>query len=356
MALHAQQGRLAGHRSRQSLQVNATATLTRSVPHIGRASELPKRTVSSPAPPAPLAFEVIKGNLVRFSSDAQSKNVPTAVLVHGILGSRRNLHSFAHMIVEGFPSWQVMLVDLRCHGESSVSAGGVPAVGPHTVQTAARDVLALLREQRMFPHMLVGHSFGGKVVMSMAQQFGAQLPRPVQAWVLDTLPGEVRAGGPGRADHPADLIAALRRIPLPIADRNGVMDYLLASGFSTPIARWVLTNLRPNPGGVGLRWTFDLEGIAEMYDSYEDTCLWGLLQQPPQGLAVDFVRAERSNFRWEGGIADSIQQLGHRVHLLKDAGHWVHADNPGGLFDIMGSSFGVVDLHLERAQAGTRRR
>lgn len=46
------------------------------------------------------AFEVIKGNLVRFSSDAQSKNVPTAVLVHGILGSRRNLHSFAHMIVE----------------------------------------------------------------------------------------------------------------------------------------------------------------------------------------------------------------------------------------------------------------
>jgi len=26
--------------------------------------------------------------------------VPTAVLVHGILGSRRNLHSFAHMLVE----------------------------------------------------------------------------------------------------------------------------------------------------------------------------------------------------------------------------------------------------------------
>jgi hypothetical protein len=26
-----------------------------------------------------------------------------------------------------------------------------------------------------------------------------------------------------------------------------------------------------------------------------------------------------------------------------------------GLFDIMSSSFGVVDLHLERAKAGTRR-
>lgn len=45
--------------STQSLQVNATATLTRSVPHIGRASELPKRTVSSPAPPAPLVSETV---------------------------------------------------------------------------------------------------------------------------------------------------------------------------------------------------------------------------------------------------------------------------------------------------------
>lgn len=81
---------------------------------------------------------------------------------------------------QGFPHWQVVVVDLRCHGESAAAAGGHAAVGPHTVETSARDVLNLLRELRMFPHMLVGHSFGGKVVMSMAHQFGARLPRPVQ--------------------------------------------------------------------------------------------------------------------------------------------------------------------------------
>jgi hypothetical protein len=151
-------------------------------------------------------------------------------------------------------------------------------------------------------------------------------------------------------------LAAWYHTALPVHLAAALLLLLLLAGFSMPVARWVLTNLRPNAGGVGLRWTFDLDSIAEMYDSYEETCMWSLLQQPPQGLSVDFVRAERSNFRWEGGVADSIQQLGHRVHLLRDAGHWVHADNPGGLFDIMGSSFGVVDLHLERAQAGTRRR
>eukprot|EP00878_Enallax_costatus_P044397 GHUV01052986.1.p1 GENE.GHUV01052986.1~~GHUV01052986.1.p1 ORF type:complete len:131 (-),score=25.27 GHUV01052986.1:17-409(-) len=51
------------------------------------------------------AFELVQGNLVRFTT--HGNNVPTAVLVHGILGSRRNLHSFAKKIVE------VRIVQLR---------------------------------------------------------------------------------------------------------------------------------------------------------------------------------------------------------------------------------------------------
>ena len=102
----------------------------------------------------------------------------------------------------------------------------------------------------------------------------------------------------------------------------------MLAGFTTPVAQWVTTNLRPAPVTRQLRWTFDLDGIADMYDSYEATSMWELLQQPPQGLSVDFVRAERSSFRWEGGVVDAIEQLGHRVHLLRDAGHVVHQDNP----------------------------
>lgn len=49
-----------------------------------------------------------------------------------------------------------------------------------------------------------------------------------------------------------------------------------------------------------MAWTFDLDGIADMYDSYEAACLWNLLREPPQGLSLDFVRAERSTFRWQG--------------------------------------------------------
>ena len=71
-------------------------------------------------------------------------------------------------------------MDVRCHGESA-SLPTPP--GPHGVESSAQDILKLLSQLKLFPEVLIGHSFGGKVVMSMGEQFGAsgkRLPRPVQ--------------------------------------------------------------------------------------------------------------------------------------------------------------------------------
>jgi hypothetical protein len=64
----------------------------------------------------------------------------------------------------------------------------------------------------------------------------------LQAWVLDTVPDEVRTGqedkGPAGAalDHPRALIEALQQLPAPIASRNQVLDALLAAGESRVVA------------------------------------------------------------------------------------------------------------------------
>lgn len=139
-----------------------------------------------PDPTPPQAYELVCGPLVRYCEPpADGRQPPTAVLVHGILGQRRNMLSFAKRLVQEFPSWQVLLVDLRCHGESAVS-GAAPSGGPHGVESAAADVLKLLGRLKLFPEVLIGHSFGGKVVMSMVEQFGRigrTLPKPVQVGV-----------------------------------------------------------------------------------------------------------------------------------------------------------------------------
>ena len=68
----------------------------------------------------PLRYEIVQGALVRWSAESPSgPHPPTAVLIHGILGSRRNLLSFANRLARAFPSWQFVLVDLRCHGQTA---------------------------------------------------------------------------------------------------------------------------------------------------------------------------------------------------------------------------------------------
>ncbi|KAK7308909.1 hypothetical protein RJT34_05239 [Clitoria ternatea] len=296
-----------------------------------------------------LAYDLIQGALVRWSSvmDRSLPDPPTAVFVHGILGCRKNWGTFARRLAQEFPTWQFLLVDLRCHGDSA----SMKKRGPHTVSSAAMDVLKLVRELRITPRVLVGHSFGGKVVLSMVDQAAKPLARPVRAWVLDATPGIVRAGGDGD-DHPAELISFLSTLPKEVSSKRDVIRALIQQGFSNDVAQWVVTNLRPTSSpdsrSSSFSWVFDLKGIAEMYRSYEETNLWKIVEDVPRGVHMNFLKAERSLHRW---ALEDVQRIhaaeelaaeeggGVEMHVLEDAGHWVHADNPDGLFRILSSSF-----------------
>lgn len=71
---------------------------------------------------------------------------------------------------------------------------------------------------------------------------------------------------------------------------------------------------------------------------------WPVLEHTPKGMEIAIVRAEKSD-RWD---PDVIQQLEHvaskrdretegkvSLHVLPNAGHWVHVDNPKGLLEIV---------------------
>ncbi|MED6218115.1 hypothetical protein PIB30_023830 [Stylosanthes scabra] len=289
------------------------------------------------------------GVQVRWNSvlDRSIPDPPTAVFLHGILGCRKNWGTFAKRMAKEFPTWQFLLVDLRCHGDST----SINKIGPHTVASAALDVLKLVRELRITPRVLVGHSFGGKVVLSMVDQAAKPLARPVRIWVLDATPGKVRAGGDGE-NHPAELISLLSTLPKEVSSKRDIVKVLTQQGFSNDVAQWVVTNLRPTSSfgsqSSGFSWVFDLRGIAEMYQSYEETNLWKIVEDVPQGVHMNFLKAERSLHRW---ALEDLQRIhaaeelaseeggGVEMHVLEDAGHWVHADNPDGLFRILSSSF-----------------
>ncbi|MEO0604254.1 MAG: alpha/beta hydrolase, partial [Myxococcota bacterium] len=78
--------------------------------------------------------------------------------VHGILGQGRNWRSFAQRWRAGDAARSAVLVDLRNHG------GHPPASPPHDLAACARDLQGHIAREGM-PSTLVGHSFGGKVVL-----------------------------------------------------------------------------------------------------------------------------------------------------------------------------------------------
>ena len=245
-----------------------------------------------------------------------------AVICHGILGSGRNWRSFARRLVSAAPAWRLALVDLRNHGDS------VGAAPPHTVAACAADLheLAAVTGQ---PEAIIGHSFGGKVALAYTDTLPPALR---QTWVLDAAPGPITS--PADEHEVSRVIAALRAIPQPLQRRAMVAELLMAQGFSAGLSRWMTTNLRRTDRG--LVWRFDLDAVELMIQDYFRLDLWSVLELPVADLTIHLVQAERSD-RWSEAALRRIEGLTGAVelHVLPDAGHWVHADNPEGLLAMM---------------------
>lgn len=255
----------------------------------------------------------------RVEGDAAAPHV--AFVLHGIFGSLRNWRGMAQHMVRRHPDWRLVLVDLRNHGDS------VGAPPPHTLAACAQDLAHLAAHLGVTPEMVIGHSFGGKVALAYARDHGV-----ARTWVLDAVPG-ISAPVTGEVEG---VLRMLRSVPMPVARRDDVAVALRAAGFGDAIAQWMTTNLRPE--GEGYVWRFDLDGIEEMLADYGRVDFVPWLRET--GAAVDLVRAERSD-RWTPETLRELDGLGPhvRVHLLRDAGHWVHVDNPSGLLDLLDTGF-----------------
>ena len=210
---------------------------------------------------------------------------------------------------------------------------------------------------------VIGHSLGGKIALRHLARLGdanALPPHPTQWWSLDSVPSAVA--------HPDDdphgvqrVIDAVRNhLPRTFAAREELGTALSAmpGGVTFPrdLVDWLGTNLAPADPTAGatspLTWQFDPDGAAALYDAYKrDDGALRVALDPPMGGGgrhngssvvheVHVVRAERSE-RWPketvAALVARAKQRGSRLryHALRDAGHWLHVDNPGGLRDVL---------------------
>lgn len=257
-----------------------------------------------------LAYSVVGGE--------QTAPRRTVVMVHGIYGRGRNWAAIARALAARRPDRVSALVDLRLHGAS-------PAFDPpHTVPACADDLRALLG-QAPWPapvDAVVGHSFGGKVALSLL----ADGPPPplAQVWIADSTPA------PGEPDGSAwEMLGVVRGLPPRVATRAEAIDGLTRGGVAPDVAAWMVSNLRRE--GDGLVWALDLDAMEALLRDFFVRDYWAVVEAPPAGVTLHFIKGTRSSRLSEPACA-RIEAAGRatgRVHLHRvEGGHWVHADNP----------------------------
>jgi esterase len=240
--------------------------------------------------------------------------------LHGILGTGGNLRGLAQAFVQSDPSLLGLLVDLRLHGRSR---GFVP---PHDVDACARDLLALEATLPVPIAGVVAHSFGGKVALA----YHAQRPSLERVVLLDSDPGS-RPDRVG-SEQTTAVLEMLDRLPRLYAKREEFIELVHGEGHSRAIADWLAMNLERTSRGLELG--VDLDGIRALLDSYFASDLWSVLEG--SSAQIDVVIGGRSRV-WDEAHLHRIQQLAAngarrvRVHVLPEAGHWVHADDPRGV-------------------------
>lgn len=297
---------------------------------------------------ATLAYEEIKAVPPLHSVESVSSDPVTAVVIHGLLGMGKNWRTWSRRFASAAAEltnrpWRMVLVDQRCHGNSSHVADLRP---PHTIGASATDIAQLFRSKfgGHAPAMVIGHSLGGKVALEYVRQRACGLNMPRQVWSLDTNPGRLTSD----LGDVALVMESIGHLTGPMPSRQSMMTCLEGLGFDEDLRLWLGSNMVLDHRRGGLRWTFDLEGAQQMYASFKHESYWSDLASPPPNVTINILRAAGSD-RWSSDVKKELAEVesqfdrardtgftGRLVsHVLPDSGHWVHVDNPDALLDMV---------------------
>jgi len=245
---------------------------------------------------------------------------PPLIIVHGLYGSGDNWVSIARELSDRF---EVYVVDQRNHGQS-------PHSEVHDYPSMREDLCDLMESQGIKKAVLIGHSMGGKTVMSFAETW----PERVQALIsIDIGPKSYRnlaLASRSAANHPA-IIDAMLELDLTQMKTREEIDQALGPRIGSGRVRgFLLKNIqREQDGSFG--WRINLQALAANIDKIFEgmdreaiVARGGITGFPVlfiSGANSDYIRVQDHQL-----LRDIFPTAG--VVTIPGTGHWVHAEQP----------------------------
>jgi esterase len=236
---------------------------------------------------------------------------PPLVLLHGLFGSARN---FGLVQREFASRRRTIALDLRNHG-----------VSPHDANMRyadmAGDVMQTLDRLSALPAILLGHSMGGKVAMQAALTHAESVARLIVADIAPvTYP-----------PHYRDIANAMLALPLVSGMTRAEADAALTQSVPDAAMRaFLLQNLQL---GAAPAWRI---GLGEIVAAFAEIEGWDAPADARYSGPALFVAGATSNYiQPEHRPIIRSQFPSARFVTLKNAGHWLHADNPSGFIAVV---------------------
>lgn len=233
------------------------------------------------------------------------------VIVHGLFGTLDNWQTLGKKIAEQF---EVYLVDQRNHGHS-------PHSDDMNYQLMSDDLHELITDLGLSDVILVGHSMGGKAVMTYATQHPEYIDKLV---VVDIAPKQYPL-------HHQQILAGLNAIDLTVVKTRREADSVLSQYISDlGVKQFLLKNLYWVEKGQ-LGWRINIPTLTNHMDD--------ILAATPE-VRVEtptlFIRGEKSNYITEDDYQNIYNQfLDSEIETIYNVGHWVHAENPLEFYNLL---------------------
>lgn len=245
---------------------------------------------------------------------------PPMVIVHGLYGSGDNWISIARELSSRF---EVYVVDQRNHGQS-------PHSDIHDYPTMRDDLREFMDDRGIEKAVLIGHSMGGKVIISYALSWPEQVQSLISVDIAPKSYHELGIESHTAALH-GKMIDSMLELDLSVAASREDIDLALRPKIGSDRVRsFLLKNVRRDKDGI-FRWRINLEALRDNLDHIMDGLdteeiiteggITGFPALFVSGANSDYIRVE------DYGLIRSIFPIADIV-TIPNAGHWVHAEQP----------------------------